>query len=207
LRAKRGPDPDAGLEVFGVDPGGTTGWATIWIPTANVILRDVDIFDDAEYDCGQWTGTEGWQSQEFRFAMKEFRGPVLCEDFILRKFRQDADLLAPVRMTARIEQQIWEVNTARMTGGLYTDPGWEVEADRKFAIDRGSWDGIRFKKQQPSLAKSTATDDRLKKWGMYEKGQPHARDAVRQCATFLRRAKTDRRLLLWGWPWLRDLIK
>ncbi len=41
--------------------------------------------------------------------------------------------------------------------------------------------------QQPSLAKSTIDDSRLKGAGLYNAGQPHANDATRHALTFLRR--------------------
>lgn len=47
--------------------------------------------------------------------------------------------------------------------------------------------------QQPSLAMSVITDDRLQAFGYWDAliGKPHARDAVRHALTFLRRRKVD----------------
>jgi hypothetical protein len=164
---------DSGLELLAIDPGGTTGWAHFWIPTANLLGRSLDILEDVEYDCGQLTGSEPEQAMQIRPMLEEMSGtgPVICEDFILRQFRQDAALLSPVRLMAMIEFMV----------SLINEPP-------------------PFKKQQPSLAKSTATDERLKDWGLWEKGAPHARDAIRHGVTFLRRAKTDNRLRNWAWP-------
>jgi hypothetical protein len=55
-------------------------------------------------------------------------------------------------------------------------------------------------KQMPSLAMSTVSDDRLKSWGLYKRGQEHARDAERHAITFMRRAKSDERLRAMAWP-------
>jgi hypothetical protein len=73
------------------------------------------------------------------------------------------------------------------------------------ALDYALWlMGIQSYRQQPSEAKSTVTDERLKLWGFYEKSgaQVHARDADRHCLTFLRKCKDPlkgpaRRRLAW----------
>lgn len=83
----------------------------------------------------------------------------LCEDFILRTSNMARDVLSSVRVTAAFEFGLWMIG--------------RIEAPR----------------QSPSLAKTTVTDDRLKRWGFYrrEGGMRHARDADRHAITFLRR--------------------
>lgn len=54
--------------------------------------------------------------------------------------------------------------------------------------------------QQPALAKSTATDERLKRAGLYFAGMPHATDAARHLATFLRRCRQHESLRAQAWP-------
>lgn len=169
------------FSVFAVDPGETTGWALLTVSAACLLDRRTSLFEDLEFDCGQVTGSEDIQAVELGEMLWQFRGPVIIEDFILRQFRQDRSLLAPIRLTAKLEYEIYISNE-----------------------QRGNTGKQRVKKQQPSLAKTTATDERLKEWGLWEVGAPHARDAIRHAVTFLRRAKTDRKLLLWGWPELRQ---
>lgn len=75
----------------------------------------------------------------------------------------------------------------------------------KAALDYALWRmGIQQFRQQPSEAKSTVTDERLKAWGFYDaKGAlRHARDADRHVITFLRKCKDPlkgaaRRRLAW----------
>lgn len=55
-------------------------------------------------------------------------------------------------------------------------------------------------KQTASLAKTTATDERLKLAGLYRAGLPHATDAARHAVTFLRKARSDSWLRAEGWP-------
>jgi len=54
--------------------------------------------------------------------------------------------------------------------------------------------------QTSSLAMSTVTDSRLKSWGLYKRGQGHARDAERHAIVFLRRASQHNTLRTAAWP-------
>lgn len=54
--------------------------------------------------------------------------------------------------------------------------------------------------QQPSYAKTTATDDRLKRAGVYFPGMPHATDAARHALTFLRDARQKETVRAAAWP-------
>lgn len=54
--------------------------------------------------------------------------------------------------------------------------------------------------QQPSMAKTTATDDRLKRAGLYFPGLPHATDAARHALTFVRNARQNESLRAAAWP-------
>lgn len=82
---------------------------------------------------------------------------VIIEDFILRQGTKDRSLLAPVRVTARLE-------------------------DRLYSHHYGG--DIVF--QSPSDAKSIVTDTRLKQWGLWHSGSPHIRDAWRHLVKYLR---------------------
>lgn len=59
-------------------------------------------------------------------------------------------------------------------------------------------------KQMPSEAKTIATDDRLKMWGLYERegGMQHARDADRHAISWLRKCKERPELRAKSWPYL-----
>jgi len=172
--------PSHRLSVFAVDPGETTGWAVVSVPPESLLDRSINLLEDMEFDCGQLTGSEDAQAERLCDLAITFDGPVIIEDFTLRQFRMDRSLLSPVRVTAKLEYDIYLVNK-----------------------DVGKESQIRIKKQQPSLAKSTATDARLKEWGLWEVGAPHARDAIRHAVTFLRRAKADRKIRQWAWPDLK----
>ena len=54
--------------------------------------------------------------------------------------------------------------------------------------------------QSASMAKTTASDERLKAARLYRPGLPHATDAARHAATFLRRCRQDEDLRAMAWP-------
>lgn len=45
--------------------------------------------------------------------------------------------------------------------------------------------------QMPAMAKTTATDERMRAWGLWQPGKPHANDAIRHGVVALRRAARD----------------
>lgn len=181
-------------QLVWLDPGGTTGYAV-----ATVAARWLEGLGD-----GDWTGlkrhlvsvavgqVDGW-SEEGRgktaregslvggaelVSASEIVELILAwpeaawgyEDFILRKYTKDRDLLAPVRMFSMIRFGIW------------------------------GEDGRLPFTQSASLAKSAATDPRMREAGLYRAGLPHGTDAARHVATFLRRARADAKLREAAWP-------
>jgi hypothetical protein len=161
------------------DPGLTTGWAVFGVYSEAMQDEEYKILENvAFWSAGQYGlhGAGGQREDEIADSMTALAeawpdADVGCEDFILRQFRMDRTLLAPVRITARFEQQL------RSTGSG--------------AEHRGRGPGRVSLLQQPSMAMTTVTDERLKAWGYWNPliAQPHARDAVRHAITWLRRRK------------------
>lgn len=83
---------------------------------------------------------------------------VCIEDFILREWTQDRSLLSPVRVGAKVEYSM------AVSGVIKADVHLQSSSD----------------------AKRTVTDERLKRWGFWVEGQPHARDALRHLLLFMR---------------------
>jgi hypothetical protein len=100
---------------------------------------------------------------------------LVIEDFLLRKKVMDRELLSPVRLTAALE----------------------------LAVDYEGFH-MTLHRQSPAEAKTTATDARLKEWGLYRRagGMEHARDADRHSITFLRKAKMRGSIRGEAWPHL-----
>jgi hypothetical protein len=162
-------DPDANLAVMAFDPGGTTGWCATSFRLGHLpLFRQYGLEaltrEIVSLTSGQLDGAE---DRQVNAAIKLINAGIdqenadhvilLYEDFILRRFRQDRDLLAPVRVTAKLEfanNMLW---------------------------------GFPEVKQQASLAKTAMPDKRLKQYKLYRPGEPHANDAIRHNITLIRR--------------------
>lgn len=171
------PYPD--LHIIGIDPGGTTGWARLTFPRRS-IYGDADP-KILEWDAGQFYGEETVQVDNIARYVREAQGlsyrigpAVVGEGFSYETSVRGTDVLSPVRIMAMLvyAQHLGKMGDARVT---YQDRG---------------------------LAKSTATDQRLKAWGFWLPGEEHARDAMRHAITALRRAraKASIRGMLWNNP-------
>ena len=153
--------------VISIDPGGTTGWSVMCVEPDCLAEADVSVLASiVHYTSGQVDGNENDQAEALVGLISAWpNAAVVVENFTLRTFKQSRELLSPVRITAKID----------------------------YVMHRGIEDvhpaGRRIWLQEPSMAKSTATDARLKEWGLYrrEGGEEHARDATRHGITFLRR--------------------
>ena len=97
---------------------------------------------------------------------------LVIEDFTLRRMSSDRALLSPDRLRLAVT-----ANEAL----------------------HGSTGRTPFL-QQPSYAMSTATDERLKRAGLYFPGMPHATDAARHALTFLRDARKSEGVRAQGFP-------
>lgn len=178
-----------GYSVVAVDPGTVTGMA--WAVVGRSELRRLgvvgalgaarkdgrllgeevkggDEFDSASYILS-WL--EVFQGEARRRTQGRVRGhhSVIIEDFILREHTKDRSLLAPVRLTAMVE--------FGLKSGLVLPSLHPVTA------------GVV--RQSPSDAKSGVTDDRLRSWGLWWKGSPHIRDAIRHLVVYLRRHERE----------------
>lgn len=171
VRNRNHEDATQAATVLAVDPGGVTGWALFCFDPKAMVDDEVKLLSSIGFwACGEYAGDECSQVDRLESLARAWpNADVVVEDFILRQFRMDRTLLAPVRITAAFKQVL------RATAEL-TDAS---TPNRSFYL------------QQPNLAMSTVTDDRLKRSGFYAAtaGKPHARDAVRHALTFARRKK------------------
>jgi hypothetical protein len=121
--------------------------------------------------CGQFVGSEFEQVDQMLDLADDWPGAaLLCEDFVLRRFDASRAVLAPVRLNAAFR--------------------YSIARDRRVHL------------QNPQLALTAITDARLKAFGYWEntEGEVHARDAIRHALTFLKRLKTQPKLLKETFP-------
>ena len=157
--------------VIAFDPGGTTGWCVMTVHYEALLSDDYPILDNIiHHSQGELLGDEIGQLDEIASLFDVWDSAAIVFEDF--QLRTLAAELSPVRIKA-----VAEYIAATM-----------------FLPARTVFD------QMPSLAMTTATDERLKSWGLYHKGEEHARDAERHAITFLRRAKTNRKLRTAAWP-------
>lgn len=161
--------------MIAFDPGGTTGWALLQVHRAALESSDFSVLDNILFRAqGQFTGGENSQAREMYALIEAWDGPETV--VVIEDF---------ILRTALKNRDV--LSPVRITAkiDLLLEPS-----------------GRRMYFQQPAMAKKTATDERLKDWGLYvaEGGLEHARDAMRHAITFIRRTKEQPRLRSIAWP-------
>lgn len=169
----------APLAIIGVDPGVTTGVAIATLQRKEIgSLADVfvemgqlsygfsgngfDIIESASAEEGE-AKVAAEIAQLVRTAVLHGSRVVLViEDFVVRRFDSSREFLSPVRITARIQQELFSDTICQ---------------------------GVTVAMQSPSDAKQTCTDERMKKWGIQPKTHKdrHGLDAARHCVLFIRK--------------------
>ena len=160
--------------VIWFDPGGVSGWCVFSIhPEALVDPQCLLLQNVTHFACGQFVGTEFDMVDQMLELCDIWPGAAVgTEQFKLRKFSQDDNLLVLVRLNAAL--------------------AYELRRHR----ERRLW------RQSPSLAFTTVNESRLKAWGYWEPtiGQKDARAAVQHGLTFLKRLKTQPKLRAEAFP-------
>lgn len=176
-------------KVLAFDPGGTTGWCAMGVHRDvllgasgpdDLLHKRLEIFEYGQIDCGTRHGETGIGMHLGHGALNlpgENRGVnemitlamspeyhdavVVIEDFILERSERSRDLLSPVRITSSFSFGLSQVASREHMGRVFL--------------------------QNRSLVKTTCTNDRLRRWALYdEHSGDHARDATRHAYYFLR---------------------
>jgi hypothetical protein len=171
--------PPKNIHLLAIDPGGTTGWYNLTVPRAC-------IFSDApssivEHDWGEFTGPESKQAIEIARLAREIQGMdyKIGPALVVEAWDQDPtfkstdpEALSPVRIGAMLEL---------------------LKEQRQLGDSSLSF-------QSRTLAFSTVTDDRLKRWRLWVSGSDHIRAALRHGITALRRARENPEFAEKLWP-------
>lgn len=167
------------LAIIGVDPGVTTGVAIATLQRKEIgSLADVFVemgqlsygLSGNGFDIIESTSAEEGEAKVAAEIAQLVRTAVLhgsrvvlvIEDFVVRRFDSSREFLSPVRITARIQQELFNDTICQ---------------------------GVTVAMQSPSDAKQTCTDERMKKWGIQPKTHKdrHGLDAARHCVLFIRK--------------------
>lgn len=162
-RAKEISDRDDVYSLVSYDPGGTTGWAVFAVNMDAMFSDKIKILSNIIFwSCGEIIGHELDQVSEMLALAQEWPdAQLLHEDFILMRASNSRDLLSPVRLTFGFEV------------------GLREREDKRTVI-----------KQQPSIALSTFSHDRLKELNFAQATHSdHERSAIAHALTWMRRKK------------------
>lgn len=153
--------------ILGCDGGRTSGLSMLTVPRASLFGDEPGKI--LTHDSWETTGSLRMQvRQAASLALRAsafFPCLIVCEDFDLGGNRlsgaaSEADVIASARYGAALE----------------------------YAVRSGQADSARLIFQGRTIAMTTATDPRLKKWNMYDVGSSdHKRDATRHAITVIRR--------------------
>jgi hypothetical protein len=160
--------------LISIDPGGTTGWSIMQVHPEALCRPSVPVLRNVlHWTHGELVGPEIVQTNEIIKMVQEWPGAcLLVEDFILRMRNMDRELLSPVRIRAMLS----------------------------YGLDMAGLS--EYFSQSAGDAKETVNDDRLKRWGFYQRagGLGHARDADRHSLTWLQSCKKYAWLRARCWP-------
>jgi hypothetical protein len=162
------------LNIIGVDPGKVTGWALWKIPRESMYSPGGQSGIIERYS-GEIRGRESDQviklCRFFRTVQSlDYKvGPaVICESFDFGSPLSDPEVYSPVRIASMLKL-------------MFEQPQLKQVGDARLVM------------QGRTIAKKTATDERLKAWGLWKPASAdHERDAERHIITALRRAKQKR---------------
>jgi hypothetical protein len=179
--------------VIALDPGGTTGWSLISVhpealtnPHAS-ILENIFVHQHGQVDCGSHRGNLGTSLHSGISTDGEFSGVYDLVKFIEGWPCAAVVIEDFVLRQMRMDREL--LSPVRITSAI----GYQLW--RK---------GRDYHSQSPADAKNVCSDERLKRWGMYDPqgGLQHARDADRHALLFLRKAKGKKDFRATAWPHL-----
>lgn len=171
LRIEEDEDITAFATITAIDPGGTTGIATVWywpegLEDARVPLQHCLMGWQAD-------SIHGSENQQTLLIMQWIaqrsieESDVVIEDFILRSAIKGRELLSPVRIGHKVDYQLWRGFRDGTLDRRKIEPSWQSAND----------------------AKNVVTDPRLLAMTMYTPGPDHARDATRHAILWLRKKR------------------
>ena len=157
------------LWIIAIDPGSVTGICLLAVPAYSIFFdapREILYRHTLELkgSIQSQVSSACWLARVIAVPSGALPPLLLCEDFdlggnSLQGSASEADIVIPVRWGAAI----------------------------RHAVECGHAERAALMFQGRTQAFGTATDSRLRAWGMWDKGSDHKRDATRHAITILRR--------------------
>lgn len=184
---RNGGIPDAPRHkatVLALDPGGTTGWSVMSIHAEALldpevpILENIVFWQHGQIDCGSTKGNLGTSGVGDITDGVSTSGEAAGVNEIISLLRAwpGAVIVIEDFIVRQMNQSRDFLAPVRITAAVSQ---YLYNQRRSMFV------------QQPAMAKTSATDERLQKWGLYDRngGLGHARDADRHAITFAKRLK------------------
>jgi hypothetical protein len=183
VRPRLGSAHNGWASTVWIDPGGITGWGVMAVDPC-ILTEGKPIENNiAHWACGEIEGNQNQQASEVLQLFDLWENAAAgIEKFVLRQLAVE---LSPVEIRSKVEYGLWLMEK------------WAAEEAGR-PIGRPRW----VFTQDPSLAKTTLTDERQRDYRLWEPGKDHKRDAIKHCYTFLQRCQESPRLRYTAWPTL-----
>lgn len=164
-------EPSGMPTVIAFDPGGTTGWSAFTVHPDALCDPDVSILENI-----------------IHWDQGQIEGDEVSQADCIIEMLDMFDGAAVLFEDFELHNLAAELSPVRLT------------AVATWACQRLFEPARTIYLQMPSMM-TTASDDRLRRWGLYRRdNQPHARDATRHAIVFLRRAKNNLGIRKAAWP-------
>lgn len=189
--------------VMWIDPGGTTGWSIMKVHPQALVDPAMKILDNIEHwahgQINSMDYADGWAREIFdgegRIEYTDLGAELeLAECRVAEEILEIYDMFPGAVMgiedfiPQRLDKDRAFLSPVRITSML------------SFGLAARGFQSFR---QMPSEATGTATNERMKSWGLYQSdGMVHARDADRHAIMWLRKCSTKKSLRAASWPHL-----
>lgn len=189
--------------VFWVDPGGTTGWSVMKVHPQALVDPEVKILENIEHwahgQINSMDYADGWPREIFDGSGR-LEYTDLGAEMMLAECRVAEEILEIFDMFPGAVMGIEDFIPQRLDKGRDFLSPVRITSMLDFGLSQRGFQSFR---QMPSEATGTATNERLKSWGLYSSdGMVHARDADRHAIMWLRKCSVKKSLRAASWPHL-----
>jgi hypothetical protein len=168
------------IHILGIDPGAGTGWCRLTVPRESIFGTEQSRIVEWDYGC--------------LYGEEEDQVSALCQ--LVLETQGLAYKLGPALMV-----EDWDQDPSFKSTDREALSPVRIGAMLRYCLHIGKMGDATLSFQGRTQAKGTATDARLKAWGLYVAGPDHQRDAIRHAIVGLRRARENPALAAVMWPY------